>query len=168
MTGNELKSYAEKHGAKMIECKFVDFLGTWQHIGYPIERLEDGLENGFGFDGSSIRGWKAINASDMLMIPDPTSGVMEPFIPTPTLSLICDVVDPITREPYSRCPRSLARRAAAYLKSTGVADQAYFGPEAEFFVFDSVRYEEKMHTGMFMATSRASRAATSRRTRSTR
>jgi glutamine synthetase len=149
MTGSELATYAEKHGAKMIECKFVDFLGTWQHIGYPIERLGDGLENGFGFDGSSIRGWKAIHASDMLMLPDPTTGVIEPFIPTPTLSLICDVVDPITREPYSRCPRSLARRAAAFLKSTGVADVAYFGPEAEFFVFDSIRYEEKMHTASF-------------------
>src|SRR5688572_5665171 len=150
---SDLKAYAEKHGAKMIECKFVDFLGTWQHIGYPIGRLEDGLENGFGFDGSSIRGWKAINASDMLMLPDATTGVMEPFIPTPTLSLICDVVDPITREPYSRCPRSLARRAVAFLKSTGVADVAYFGPEAEFFVFDSIRYEEKMHTASFTVDS---------------
>src|SRR5690606_5284768 len=131
----DVLNYAEAHGAKMIDCKFVDFLGQWQHITYPIERLEDGLENGFGFDGSSIRGWKAINASDMLMLPDAATGVIDPFLQTPTLSLICDAVDPITREPYSRCPRSLAKRAVKFLESTGVADKAYFGPEAEFFVF---------------------------------
>jgi len=153
MTPSELKDYAEKHGAKMIDCKFVDFLGSWQHITYPIERLEDGLENGFGFDGSSIRGWKAINASDMLMIPDPRSGIIDPFLQTPSLSLICDAVDPITREPYSRCPRSLAERAVRYLASTGVADTAYFGPEAEFFVFDEVRYEEKTNTSFYAVDS---------------
>ncbi len=145
----ELKKYSESKGAKMIDCKFVDFLGTWQHITYPIERLEDGLENGYGFDGSSIRGWKAINNSDMLMIPDPETGIIDPFLQTPTLSLICDVVDPITREPYGRCPRSLARRAVAYLKSTGVADTAYFGPEAEFFVFDAIRYSESQNQAMY-------------------
>ncbi|MCE9572311.1 MAG: type I glutamate--ammonia ligase [Deltaproteobacteria bacterium] len=149
MNAKELREYADKHGAKMIDCKFVDFLGTWQHITYPIERLEEGLEAGFGFDGSSIRGWKAINSSDMIMLPDPASGVIDPFLKVPTLSLICDAADPITREPYSRCPRSLAKRAVAYLKSTGVADKAYFGPEAEFFVFDGVRYEEKQHTAFF-------------------
>ncbi|MCA9675358.1 MAG: type I glutamate--ammonia ligase [Kofleriaceae bacterium] len=153
MTPAELKKYADKHGIKMIDCKFVDFLGAWQHITYPIERLEDGLEEGFGFDGSSIRGWKAINASDMVMVPDPTTGILDPFLQTPTLSLICDVVDPITREPYGRCPRSLARRAAAYLQSTGIADTAFFGPEAEFFVFDSVRYEEKSQTAMYLVDS---------------
>jgi glutamine synthetase len=139
----DLVKYAHEHGAKMIDCKFVDFLGSWQHITYPIERLESGIEEGFGFDGSSIRGWKAINNSDMLMLPDPTSGIIDPFLKVPSLSMICEVVDPITREPYSRCPRSLARRAVSYLKSTGLADTAYFGPEAEFFIFDSVRYEEK-------------------------
>jgi glutamine synthetase len=153
MDAKALKDYAAKHGAKMIDCKFVDFLGTWQHITYPIERLEDGLENGFGFDGSSIRGWKVINASDMLMLPEAATGVIDPFLQTPTLSLICDVADPITREPYARCPRSLARRAVSYLKSTGVADTAYFGPEAEFFVFDSVRYEERQHTASYMVDS---------------
>jgi glutamine synthetase len=146
MNAADLKKYAEKQGAKMIDCKFVDFLGTWQHITYPIERLEEGLEDGFGFDGSSIRGWKAINNSDMLMLPDASTAQMEPFLKTPTLSLICDVVDPLTREPYSRCPRSLAKRAVAFLKSTGLADRAYFGPEAEFFIFDSVRYEEKQNS----------------------
>jgi len=153
MNAAELKKYAENKGAKMIDCKFVDFLGTWQHITYPIERLEDGLENGFGFDGSSIRGWKAINNSDMLMIPDASTGVIDPFLQTPSLSLICDIVDPITREPYGRDPRSLAKRAVAYLKSTGVADTAYFGPEAEFFIFDSVRYEENQHTSFYKVDS---------------
>lgn len=153
MDAKALKDYAQTRGAKMIDCKFVDFLGTWQHITYPIERLEDGLENGFGFDGSSIRGWKAINASDMLMLPEAATGVIDPFLQTPTLSLICDAVDPITREPYSRCPRSLAKRAVKFLESTGVADRAYFGPEAEFFVFDEVRYEEKMNGASYMVDS---------------
>jgi len=134
--------YAEEQGAKMIDCKFIDFPGSWQHITYPIERLEDGMEDGFGFDGSSIRGWQAINNSDMLMIPDPASAQIDPFLKVPTLSLTCNIVDPITREPYNRCPRGLAARAEAYLKSTGIADTAYFGPEAEFFIFDSVRFEQ--------------------------
>jgi glutamine synthetase len=162
MNAADLKKYAESQGAKMIDCKFVDFLGTWQHITYPIERLEDGLENGFGFDGSSIRGWRAINNSDMLMIPDPTTGVIDPFLQTPSLSLICDVVDPITREAYGRCPRSLARRAVAYLKSTGVADTAYFGPEAEFFVFDGIRYEENQHSAFYTIDSKEGQWTTGR------
>ncbi len=142
MKPEDILKYAEEHGAKMVDCKFIDFPGSWQHITYPIERLEDGLEEGFGFDGSSIRGFQAINNSDMLMIPDPDTAVMDPFLKRPTLSVICDVADPITREPYHRCPRSLARRAVAYLKSTGIADTAFFGPEAEFFIFDSVRFEQ--------------------------
>lgn len=138
--------YAKVNGAKMIDCKFVDFPGSWHHITYPIERLDDAFEEGFGFDGSSIRGWKAINNSDMLMLPDPRTALMDPFLKTPTLSVVCNIVDPITREPYGRCPRSLAARAEAYLKSTGIADTAYFGPEAEFFIFDSVQFEESEHT----------------------
>jgi glutamine synthetase len=144
----DVVKYAQQHGAKMIDCKFVDFPGTWQHITFPVDRLESGMEEGFGFDGSSIRGWKAINNSDMLMIPDPTTAMMDPFLKIPTISLICDIVDPMTRQPYERCPRGLARRAMAYLKSTGIADTAYFGPEAEFFIFDSVRYDTSPN-GMF-------------------
>ena len=138
----DVLKYAEEHGAKMIDCKFIDFPGSWQHITYPIERLEEGFDDGFGFDGSSMRGWKAIHNSDMLMEPDPSSAMMDPFLKVPTLSLTCDVVDPLTREPYNRCPRGLAKRAEAYLKSTGISDTAYFGPEAEFFIFDSVRFHE--------------------------
>lgn len=138
----DVLKYAQEHGAKMLDFKFIDFPGSWQHITYPIDRLEEGLEDGMGFDGSSIRGWQAINNSDMLMLPDPTTAIMDPFMKTPTLSLTCDIVDPITRETYSRCPRGLAKRAEAYLKSTGIADTAYFGPEAEFFIFDSVRFSQ--------------------------
>src|SRR5690606_21326735 len=107
----DVLKYAQEHGAKMLDCKFTDFPGTWQHITYPIERLEEGLEDGFGFDGSSIRGWQAINNSDMLMLPDPRTAMMDPFLEQPTLSLICDVVDPITRDPYGRDPRPPASRA---------------------------------------------------------
>lgn len=142
MKNEDVKRYAEKNNAQFIDCKFVDFVGSWQHITYPIWRLDGCFEEGFGFDGSSIRGWKSINNSDMLMLPDATSAQMDPFAEIPTLSMICDIVDPITREPYNRDPRGLARRAEAYLKSTGIADTAYFGPEAEFFVFDNVQYEE--------------------------
>ncbi|GAB4563996.1 MAG: type I glutamate--ammonia ligase [Haliangiales bacterium] len=149
----DVLKYAQKHNAKMIDCKFVDLLGAWQHITYPIERLEDGIEEGFGFDGSSIRGWKAINNSDMLMMPNPDTAVMDPFLRTPTLSITCNVVDPITHEPYSRCPRSLAQRAVAYLKSTGIADTAYFGPEAEFFIFDSVRYDNRNNESFYQVDS---------------
>ncbi len=142
MKPGDVLKFAQEHGAKMIDCKFIDFLGAWQHITYPIDRLEEGLEDGYGFDGSSIRGWAVINNSDMLMMPDPSSAKMDPFMKVPTLSLICDIADPITRESYGRCPRSLVKRAEAYLASTGIADTAYFGPEAEFFIFDSVRFHE--------------------------
>ena len=153
MTPSELSEYVKKHGAKMIDAKFVDFLGQWKHLTYPIERLQEGIEDGFGFDGSSISGWRAINSSDMLMKPDPATAVMDPFLKTPTLSILCDVIDPITHESYSRDPRSLAKRAVAYLKSTGIADTAYFGPEAEFFIFDSIQYSEEPHNSFFQIDS---------------
>ncbi|HET6612308.1 MAG TPA: type I glutamate--ammonia ligase [Kofleriaceae bacterium] len=141
MKPGDVLKLAKDRGAKMIDCKFIDFPGSWQHITYPIERLEEGMDEGFGFDGSSIRGWQAINNSDMLMLPDPSTAKIDPFLRTPTLSLICDIVDPITRETYPRDPRGVAKKAEAYLRSTGIADTAYFGPEAEFFVFDSVRFD---------------------------
>jgi glutamine synthetase len=150
MTPSEVIKYAEKYGAKMIDCKFTDFPGVWQHITYPIHRLtEEAFEEGFGFDGSSIRGWKAIDASDMLMLPDPTTAIMDPFLAVPTLSVVCNVVDPTTREPYGRDPRYIARKAEAYLKSTGIADTVYFGPEAEFFIFDSVRFDSATNAAFY-------------------
>jgi glutamine synthetase len=150
MTPSEVVKYAEKHGAKMIDCKFLDFPGIWQHITYPIWRLtEEAFEEGFGFDGSSIRGWAAINASDMLMLPDPTTAVMDPFLEIPTISLICNVVDPITREPYPRDPRNIAQKVEKYLKSTGIGDTIYFGPEAEFFIFDSIRFDSQPNAAFY-------------------
>src|SRR5687767_2694671 len=150
MNASDAIKYAEKNGAKMIDCKFVDFIGTWQHITYPIHRLsEEAFEEGFGFDGSSIRGFQAINASDMLLLPDPNSAVMDPFLEIPTISFICNVFDPITRENYSRDPRYIAQKVEKYLKSTGVADTVYFGPEAEFFVFDSIRYDTAVHKSYY-------------------
>src|SRR5512140_2947590 len=127
---------------RMIDFKFMDFPGQWQHFSVPVNHLkESSFEEGFGFDGSSIRGWKAINESDMLIIPDAETAFIDTFIQTKTLSLICDVFDPITKERYERCPRSIAHKADAYLKSTGIADTAFFGPEAEFFIFDDIRFD---------------------------
>jgi glutamine synthetase len=164
MTPSEVVKFAEKNGAKMIDCKFLDFPGIWQHITYPVNRLaEEAFEEGFGFDGSSIRGWQAINASDMLMIPDPTTAVMDPFLATPTISLICNVVDPITRTPYSRDPRNIAQKAEKYVKSTGLADTIFFGPEAEFFIFDSVRFDLAANQAFYEVDSAEGRWNTGRK-----
>jgi glutamine synthetase len=142
MSPSEVIKFAEKNGAKLVDLKFIDLPGIWQHTTVSIAQLkDDSFEEGFGLDGSSIRGWQPINASDMLLIPDPTTAKMDPFTQYPTLSLICSVYDPITREPYSRDPRNIANKAEKYLKSTGIADTCYFGPEAEFFVFDDIRYD---------------------------
>jgi len=132
----------KENGAQMVDFKFMDFVSTWQHFTVPISEFdEDTFEDGLGFDGSSIRGWQPIHASDMLIVPDPDTALMDPFTAIPTLSLICNIVDPITKENYSRDPRNVARKAEAYLKSTGLGDTAYFGPEAEFFIFDDVRFD---------------------------
>src|SRR5215471_4885301 len=141
MKPREAIDFAKKNGAQFVDLKFVDFPGIWQHTGVPIHRLEESsFEEGFGFDGSSIRGWQPINASDMLIIPDAESAKMDPFMAHPTLSLICSVSDPITGQPYSRDPRYVAKKAEQYVKQTGIADTVFFGPEAEFFIFDNVRY----------------------------
>jgi len=154
MTGKEAIEYAKKSGAVMVDLKFVDFLGTWQHTSVPIHRLEESsFEDGFGFDGSSIRGFQPINASDMLIVPDATTAQMDPFMAQPTLSLICNVYDPISRQNYARDPRHIAKKAEAYLKQTGIGDTCYCGPEAEFFVFDSIRYESKGHEAYYFIDS---------------
>jgi len=133
---------AKKAGAKIVDVKFVDPFGMWQHFSLPISELkEDTFTEGIGFDGSSIRGWKSIEASDMLAMPDPTTAFIDPFCAEPTLSLICTIAETGTREPYVRDPRGIAQRAEQYLISTGIADQAFFGPEAEFFIFDDVRFD---------------------------
>ncbi len=143
MTPKEVVAFAKEKGAKMVDVKFMDFIGTWQHFTVPICELNEGIfEDGLGFDGSSIRGWQPIHASDMLVVPDPTTAVIDPFCETPTLSLICNIKDPITGESYTRDPRAIAQKAEAYLKSTGIGDSAYIGPEPEFFIFDDIRFGE--------------------------
>ncbi len=155
MTAKEAIDYAKKHNSEIVDLKFMDFVGTWQHLSIPVSELDEGLfEDGLGFDGSSIRGWKAINASDMLVVPNPDTAMMDPFMQVPTVSLICNIEDPITRERYSRDPRNIAMKAEAYLKSTGIGDTAYFGPEAEFFVFDDVRYDMGPNHSAYFVDSR--------------
>ena len=142
MKPKEVLNFANERNAVMVDLKFTDFLGTWQHTTVPIGMLtEEAFNAGFGFDGSSIRGWQPIHASDMLLLPDPGTAVMDPFCEYPTLSLICNIVDPITRDSYSRDPRFIARKAEAYLVASKIADTCYVGPEAEFFVFDDLRYD---------------------------
>ncbi len=150
MTPKEAVRFARDHQAEAVDFKFMDLLGTWQHFTIPMSEYEEAIfEEGLGFDGSSIRGWQPINASDMLVVPDPATAVIDPFCERPTLSLICNIVDPITKEEYSRDPRNIARKAEAYLKSTGIGDTAYFGPEPEFFVFDDIRYDQNQHEGYY-------------------
>ncbi len=140
----------KKSGAVMVDLKFIDFVGKWQHTSVVFERLdEDAFEAGFGFDGSSIRGFQPINQSDMLLIPDPATAVMDPFTKHPTLSLQCTIQDTLTRQNYSRDPRHISRKAEAYLRSTGIADTVYFGPEAEFFIFDDVRFDAGINESFY-------------------
>ena len=143
MNPREVLEFAKKHKVQMVDLKFVDLIGTWQHFSIPVEELTEGLfKDGSGLDGSSIRGWKAINDSDLLMIPDPSEVCIDPFCAVPTLSLVGNIVDPITREPYDRDPRFVAQKAEKYLQSTKIGDISYWGPEAEFFIFDQVRYDQ--------------------------
>jgi len=148
-----LKMVKEKD-ARVLAIKFMDFPGMWQHFSVPVHELsESSFEDGYGFDGSSIRGWRAIHESDMLVIPDPTTAVMDPFCDIPTLSLIGNIVDPITRERYTRDPRNVAQKAEAYLQYTGIADTAYFGAEAEFFIFDDIRFDLNEHSSYYFLDS---------------
>lgn len=140
MTPEEVLQFAEERGAKLVDFKFVDLPGTWQHFTVPFHEVEVAtFTEGKAFDGSSIRGFQAINDSDMLVIPDAGSAIMDPFTAAPTLSLVCNIAHP-TRAPYSRDPRCVAQKAEKFLCRSGIADTSYFGPEAEFFIFDNVRY----------------------------
>jgi glutamine synthetase len=142
MTPKEVLDMAKENGAKIVDLRFMDFPGLWQHFSVPMRELEESsFEDGFGFDGSSIRGWQPIHASDMLVIPDPETAKMDPFYEAPTLTLICNIVDPVTREPYTRDPRNITQKADAYLKRSGIGDTVYIGPEAEFFIFDDIRFQ---------------------------
>jgi glutamine synthetase len=150
MTPKEFFDFAKKHGAEMVDLKFTDLLGTWQHCSFPIETWDEGtFKEGVGFDGSSIRGWQGIHVSDMMAVPDPDTTCLDPFFAKPTVSVIANVVDPITREDYSRDPRHVARKGEAYLKTTGIGDTAHIGPEPEFFIFDEVRYNQNQHLAMY-------------------
>ena len=154
MTPAEALKLAEKSGAQMVDFKFVDLLGIWQHTTMPIHKLEvDTFKDGYFFDGSSIRGWQPIHASDMIFIPDAESAFMDPFFSVPTLSLTCDIVDAITHQPYPKDPRTIAAKAEAYLKSTGIGDTSYFGPEPEFFIFDEVRYDAGVNHAFYKVDS---------------
>ncbi len=155
MTPREVLEFAKEKGVKMVDLKFMDLPGTWQHFSVPIQQLEESsFEEGFGFDGSSIRGWQPIHASDMLVIPDASTVMLDPFLTyVPTMSMICNIFDPITKEPYSRDPRHVAQKAEAYLKSTGIGDTAFFGPEAEFFIFDGIRFDQNAHSGYYFIDS---------------
>ena len=154
MTPREVLEYAKKHKVEVVDLKFIDLIGTWQHFTIPVEELTEGtFKEGSGLDGSSIRGWKAIHNSDMLAVPDPGTACLDPFTAVPTLSLVCNVVDPITRENYDRDPRHIAQRAEKYLKSTKIGDLSYWGPEAEFFVFDQARYDQNSHSGYYFIDS---------------
>ena len=149
MTPKEVIKLAKDKEVKIVDFKLCDIHGTWQHFAVPVNELNEKVfEEGLGFDGSSIRGWRAINASDMLIIPDAVTAFIDPFAANTTLSLSCDVIDPITREVYERDPRGIAKKAEAFLKSTGVADTAYFGPEADF-IFDSVRYDTTSNSSFY-------------------
>jgi glutamine synthetase len=142
MTPKEVLAFAKEKEARVLDIRFMDFPGIWQHFSVPITELEESnFTEGYGFDGSSIRGWQPINASDMLVVPDPSTAKMDPFYDVPTLVMIGNIVDPTTLEPYSRDPRHVAQKAENYLKTTGIGDTAYFGPEAEFFIFDDVRFD---------------------------
>jgi glutamine synthetase len=153
-TPKEVLDFAASNGVKLVDLKFVDWVGQWQHATYPLHEVEiDTFTEGLGFDGSSIRGWQSINASDMLIVPDARTALIDPFCDHPTLSMICDIVDPITREPYARDPRHIAKKAVSYLQLTGIADTAYFGPEAEFFILDDVRYETTPNSGYYFLDS---------------
>lgn len=149
-TAKDVLNLAKDLKVKMVDFKFIDLPGIWQHFSIPLGELnEEIFEEGLGFDGSSIRGWKAINESDMIVMPDADSAVIDPFMAEPTLSLTCSVSEPITKVPYARDPRGICQRAEEYLKSTGIADTAYYGPEAEFFIFDDIRYEQNMFSGSY-------------------
>jgi glutamine synthetase len=149
-TPAEVIAFAQENDAKMLDLRFADLPGLWQHVTYPIGELEEShFEEGFGFDGSSIRGWQAISESDMLIVPDAATAFMDPFTDVPTLVMIANIVDPVTKQHYERDPRWIATKAEQYLNSTGIGDTAFFGAEAEFFIFDNIRFDQAPNYGFY-------------------
>lgn len=151
---DELFDLIKQQDVKMVDLRFTDLLGTWHHFTVPATILtKQDLENGLAFDGSSLRAWKSINESDMNLIPDLSTAKIDPFSKAKTLMIIGDISDPVTKQPYDRDPRQIAKKAEAYLRSTGLADTCYFGPEAEFFVFNSVKYNSTPHSSFYVIDS---------------
>jgi glutamine synthetase len=149
-TPKEVVELMKKEKVEIVDLRFMDFPGLWQHFSVPPREIEEEtFEAGLGFDGSSIRGWQSINESDMLVKPVPETAFIDPFFTAKTLVMICNICDPVTGEDYTRDPRNIARKAANYLKSTGIADTAYYGPEAEFFIFDDIRFDQNEHEGYY-------------------
>ena len=154
MTPSDVLALAKEKKVKIVDFKFMDLPGMWQHFSIPATGLEEDMfDEGLGFDGSSIRGFQAINESDMLLFPDPATAIVDPVCGIPTLSIICNIKDPITLESYTRDVRHIAQKAEAYLISTGIADTSYWGPEAEFFLFSDVRYGQNQHSGYYFVDS---------------
>ncbi|MBT8442469.1 MAG: glutamate--ammonia ligase [Gammaproteobacteria bacterium] len=154
MSAADALSLIKEKEAKFVDLRFTDTKGKEQHVTVPSHQIdEDFFEEGKMFDGSSIAGWKGINESDMILMPEPDTAVLDIFTDDATVNLRCDVVEPATGQAYNRCPRSTAKRAVEYLKSTGIADDAFFGPENEFFIFDDVRYNHDMHTTYYQVDS---------------
>ena len=154
MTPKEVLKLVQEQSIRFVDLRFMDFPGLWQHTTVPVSELTlDSFTHGFGFDGSSIRGWQAINESDMLLVPVPDTAKLDPFLQHPTLSVICDVRDPITKKEYSRDPRSIARKTVEYLRKSRIADTANFGPELEFFIFDEVRFDSNQHSAFYSVDS---------------
>jgi len=149
-TPEDVLAAIREHDVKIVDLRFIDMPGIWQHFSVPAVAFdESAFSEGLGFDGSSIRGFQQIQESDMLLIPDPASAFLDPFTAVPTLALICNVRDPITRQNYTRDPRYIAQKAEAYLRSTGIADVSYWGPEAEFFIFNDIRYGQDVNYGFY-------------------
>jgi len=154
MTSKEVLDLTIQNEVRIVDVRFVDLPGTWQHFSMPTSAFtEETFEDGIGFDGSSIRGFQKINESDMLLIPDPDTAFMDPFTEETQMNIICNIEDPITRERYTRDPRCVAKKAEAYLQSSGIADTAYFGPEAEFYIFGDIRYDSTPHSGYYFIDS---------------
>ncbi len=150
MDPKSVLEFAKKNNAKFVDIRFTDLPGVWQHVSFPINHLDaSNFEDGYGIDGSSIRGWAAIHESDMLLVPDPKTAFMDPFRDVPTLCMFGDVIDPVTKQSYPRDPRYTARKAENYLAQSGVADKAYFGAEAEFFIFDNIRFDQTHQHGFY-------------------
>ncbi len=162
-TPRDVVSLIEKEKVEVVDLRFMDFPGLWQHFSVPAREVDEGtFEAGLGFDGSSIRGWQAINESDMLVKPVPESAFIDPFLEHKTIVLICNICDPITGEDYTRDPRNIARKAESYIAASGVADAAYIGPEAEFFIFDDIRFDQNEHEGYYFIDSAEGRWNTGR------